>query len=97
MNQLDFNKEIFISRMHGVNLKISRSYSDTLTLSIISTDEGSVLNRNLYLTTHDTHNRDNSMPAEEFEPVFPAGERPKTHALDSAATGIGNGSSYHLN
>jgi hypothetical protein len=27
-------------------------------------------------------------PARGFEPVIPASERPRTHALDSAATGI---------
>ena len=29
------------------------------------------------------------MPLEQFEPTIPARERPKTHALDRAATGIG--------
>jgi hypothetical protein len=29
------------------------------------------------------------MPPEGFEPAIPASERPQTHALDSAATGIG--------
>jgi len=30
------------------------------------------------------------MPQEEFEPAIPKSERPQTHALDRAATGIGN-------
>jgi hypothetical protein len=30
-----------------------------------------------------------SMTPEGFEPTIPASERPQTHALDSAATGIG--------
>ena len=29
------------------------------------------------------------MPPVAFEPTIPAGERPQTHALDRAATGIG--------
>jgi len=29
------------------------------------------------------------MPPEGFEPTIPVGERPQTHALDLAATGIG--------
>jgi hypothetical protein len=29
------------------------------------------------------------MPSVGFEPAIPASERPKTHALDRAATGIG--------
>jgi hypothetical protein len=28
------------------------------------------------------------MPAEGFEPIIPTSERPQTHALDRAATGI---------
>jgi hypothetical protein len=36
------------------------------------------------------------MPPPEFEPVIPAGERPLTHALDRAATGIGSYFSYTL-
>jgi hypothetical protein len=30
------------------------------------------------------------MPPVGFEPAIPASERPQTHALDRAATGIGN-------
>jgi hypothetical protein len=29
------------------------------------------------------------MPRAGFEPAIPAGERPQTHVLDRAATGIG--------
>ena len=45
--------------------------------------------RDLYLTTHNTHNRQISMPRLGFEPTISAGERPKTYALDRAATGTG--------
>jgi hypothetical protein len=52
-------------------------------------DEWSVRRRDLYLTTHNTHNRQTSMPPVEFEPTISAGERSQTYALDCAATGTG--------
>jgi hypothetical protein len=45
--------------------------------------------RDLYLTTHNTHKRQSSMPLSKFEPTIPVSEQPQTHALDRAATGIG--------
>ena len=51
--------------------------------------EWSARRRDLYLTTHNTHNRQTSMPPVGFEPTIPAGERPQTYALDRAATGTG--------
>ena len=53
-------------------------------------DEWSARCRDLYMTTHDTHNRQISMPPAGFEPTIPAGKRPQTHALDRAATGTGS-------
>ena len=53
-------------------------------------DKWSARRRDLYLTTHNTHNRQTSMPPAGFEPAIPAGDRPQTHALDRSATGIGN-------
>ena len=53
-------------------------------------DERSAPRRDLYLTTHNTHNRQTSMPPVGFEPTISAGERPQTYALDNAATGTGN-------
>ena len=50
-------------------------------------DEWSARRRDLYLTTHNTHNRQTSMPPAGFEPTISAGERPQTYALDGAATG----------
>ena len=38
-------------------------------------DEWSASRRDLYLTTHDTHNRQISMPPVGFEPTISAGER----------------------
>ena len=52
-------------------------------------DELSVRRRDLYLTTHNTHNRQISMPPVGFEPTISTGERPQTYALDRAATGTG--------
>ena len=52
-------------------------------------DEWSARRRDLYLTTHNTHNRQTSMPPVEFEPTISAGKRPQTYALDRAATGTG--------
>ena len=52
-------------------------------------DEWSARRRDLYLTTHNTHNRQTSMPPVGIEPTISAGERPQTHALDRTATGTG--------
>ena len=61
-------------------------------------DEWSARRRDLYLTTHNTHNRQTSMPPVGFEPTISAGERPQTYALDRAATGTGtNNRSFYQN
>ena len=52
-------------------------------------DEWSARPRDLYLITHNTHNRQTSMPPVGFEPTISAGERLQTYALDRAATGTG--------
>jgi len=59
------------------------------TLGRTPLDEGSARRRDLYLTTHNTHNRHTSMPPVGFEPAALANERPLIYALDSAAAGIG--------
>ena len=51
--------------------------------------EWSTCRRDLYLTTHNNHNRQTSMPPAGFEPTISVGERPQTYALDRAATGTG--------
>ena len=56
------------------------------TVGRTSLNEWSVRRRDLYLTTHNTHNRQISMPPVGFEPTISAGQRPKTYALDRAAT-----------
>ena len=52
-------------------------------------DEWSARRRDLYLTTHNTHNRQTTMPAVGFEPTISAGERSQTYASDRTATGTG--------
>jgi len=59
------------------------------TVGRTSLDEWSARHRDLYLTTHNTRNRQTSMPPVGFEPMISAGERPQTYALDRAATGTG--------
>ena len=52
-------------------------------------DEWSAGRRDLYLTTHNTHNRQTSMPSEGFEPTISAGELLQIYTLDRAATRTG--------
>jgi hypothetical protein len=72
---------------------IFRGFTITLfrhtTLGRTPLDEGPARRRELYLTTHNTHKRQTSMPSEGFEPTIPVSERPQTYALEHAATGIG--------
>ena len=51
-------------------------------------DEGSACGGEHYLTTHNTHKIQTSMPPVGFEPAIPASEWPQTQALDRAATGF---------
>jgi hypothetical protein len=53
-------------------------------------DEWSAHCRDLYLKTHNTHNRQTSMPPVGFEPMISAGKWPQTYILDRVATGVGN-------
>jgi len=41
------------------------------------------------LTIHDINKRQTTMTPAVFEPAIPANERPQTHALDRATSGIG--------
>ena len=52
-------------------------------------DEWSARRRDLYLKTHNTHNRKTPMPPVGFEPTISASQRPQTYALHRAATGTG--------
>jgi len=51
--------------------------------------EWSARRRDPYLTTHNTHNRQTSMPTVLFEPTISAGERPQPYSLHCATTGTG--------
>ena len=71
-----------MSYMYGAPiLDVSRSHTTT---HHSRQDSGRVISssqRPLYLTTHDTHNRQISMPPVGFEPKISAGERPQTARL----------------
>ena len=60
------------------------------TVGRASLDEISARLRDLYLTTHNTHNRQTSMPPVGFEPTISASVRPQTYPLDRKATGTGS-------
>ena len=57
---------------------------------MIPLDARSVRRRDFYLTTHNTHNRQTSIPPVGFEPTISVGERPWIYTLDGAATGTGH-------
>jgi len=82
---------------HGLLiLDVSRSHIQRRTaVGRTSLDEWSALRRDLYLTTHNTHNRQTSMPPVGFEPTISASERPQTYALDRADTGTGIAVNYY--
>jgi hypothetical protein len=78
--------------LRGLGLPQYRSFTITLrhtTLRRTPLDEWSARRSNFYLTTHNTQRKQISMPLGGFEPTIPASERPQTHALDGAPTGIG--------
>jgi len=58
-------------------------------------DEWSVRRREPYLTTHNTHNRQTSIPIVGFEPTISAGERSQNYAIDRAATGTSSPTLVH--
>jgi hypothetical protein len=75
-------------RLPFIEDSLSHSFTHT-TVERNLLDAWSIRCTNLYLTTHNTHKWQTSMPPARFEPAIPASERPQTHALDRAATGIG--------
>ena len=83
---------VFYSPLTGFSLlayEVSDHIQRRATVGRTPLNEWSVRRRDLYLTTHNTHNRQTSMPRVGFEPTISTGERPKTYALDRAATGTG--------
>jgi hypothetical protein len=70
-----------------------RHFTTTLrhtTLRRAPLDEWSARRRDLYLTTRNSHKRQTSMQLVGFETAIAASERSLTHALNIAATGIGD-------
>ena len=86
-NDLWWAKAPALSRMHDHTH--THIECDHTTLGKTPVDKWSTERRDLYLTTHSTHNRQTSMPPAWFEPTIQAIERPQNHALDYAATGTG--------
>jgi len=85
---------LFLARQPPVGLTRFLDHTQRrTTVSRTPLDEWSARRRDLYLTTHNTHNRQTSIPLVGFEPTIPAGERPKTNALDRATIGTGKVSS----
>jgi hypothetical protein len=84
----------------GLGRLIFRDFTITLfrytTLGRTPLDEGPARRRDLYLTTHNTHKGQASMPQVEFEPTILVSERTQTHALDRAVTGIGSQVPYYV-
>ena len=68
--------------------EVSRSHNDA-PHSVGLLDELSARRRDLYLTTHNIHNRQTSTPSAGLEFAFSVGQRLQIHALDRAATGTG--------
>jgi hypothetical protein len=61
-----------------------------LTIGRTPLDYWSAQLKNLCLTTHNTHNRQIFMPSAGIQPTIPPSQRPQSHFLDRAATGIDN-------
>jgi hypothetical protein len=68
-----------------------RGFTVTLrhtTLGTTPLDKWSARRRALYVTTHNTHKRQASVPPAGFEPTIPANERSQTQTLDHEGTGF---------
>ena len=67
---------------HGLLiLEVSRSHTMTHHIGRTPLDEWSARCRDFYLTTHNTHNRQTSMPPVGFEPMISAGKQPQNLRL----------------
>jgi len=56
--------------------EVSSSHKRRATVGRTPLDEWSIRRRDLYLSTHNIHNRQTSMPPVGFEPTISAGEQP---------------------
>ena len=81
----------FHSQVAGFSLLVFSRFLDhtqrSATVGRTPLDEWSFRRKDLYMTTHNTHNRQTYIPRLGFEPTISAVERPNTYALDRAATG----------
>jgi len=59
-------------------------------VGLLWTSDRLVAETSTWQHTHNTHNRQTSMPPVGLEPTISAGERPQIYALDRAATGTGH-------
>jgi len=85
---VEFHGSTTLVGIHLLIVEVPRSHSRHTTIGRTPLDEWWARRRNLYLTTHNAQETDIHAPA-GFEPAVPLGERPQTHAVDRAATGIG--------
>jgi hypothetical protein len=90
------SNQVFIFSFHGATAPRApgpphyRGFTITLrhtTLGNTALDGWWARRRDLYLTIHNNHKRQASMPPAGFEPKIPRSKRPQTHALDGATTG----------
>jgi hypothetical protein len=92
-SRVNFFLQWLDSPLGGLGRLIFRGFTITLfrhtTVGRTPLDEEPARRRDLYLTTHNTHKRQTSMPPVGFKPTILVSERPKTHVLDRTATGIG--------
>jgi len=90
-----FNFFFFVWRFeaipgHGLLLRgFGITFTGQTTLGRTPLYQRSVRRRDLCFKTHNTHNRQISMPPAGFEITIPPSERPQTDALNRAFTGIG--------
>jgi len=59
----------------GVENIVALDHTQTHAFGRTPMDGGSVRRRDLYLTTHNTHNKQTSLPAEGFKAAVPASKR----------------------
>ena len=76
------------SGLRGLIVEVSKPNTDTTTFIRTPLDQWSARRRDRHLTSHNTHNRQTSMPSVGFETAFRANERPPTYALNGASSSI---------
>ena len=82
---------IFTARQRTLASSFSRFLGNTTTRHSRQDFPGHVINPSqIPLSDNTQPSQQTSMPPVGFEPTISAGERPKTYALDRAATGTGN-------